>query len=272
MSRVKSIYFSMAAKHPRLHRSLYPWVIFARSFVTDLRLMPRQLLQIDFVRWLICFPRYLVLFIIFRRYKVAPNIGVETSAATLAHNMRGSGELSAPRSHLLIRPVVTLDRVARRIKEMKVLTIGPRVEGEIYNLMGYGFRSKNILGLDLFSYSKYIDVGDMHAMTYADNSFDIVFSGWVLGYSDDKQACADEMIRVCKPGGIIAIGNGYYELTEEEVIQQTGMKIGSDQKVTDLAFIERLFKPSADSMCFKYDGSKDRISGAPLLLVYVVEK
>ncbi len=37
----------------------------------------------------------------------------------------------------------------------------------------------NIRGLDLFSCSPRIDVGDMHDMRYADNSFDVIFLGWV---------------------------------------------------------------------------------------------
>lgn len=271
MSRLKSIYYSLADKHPRLHKALGPWVVFAKCWWLDLKRAPRQLLQIDIVRSIICFPRYIVLFVILGRVKIAPH-GAETTENTLAHNMRGSGELSAPRSHLLIRPIISLDRVARNVDKLKVLTIGPRVEGEIYNLMGYGFRGKNIRGLDLFSFSPYIDVGDMHAMDYPDNSFDIVISGWVLGYSDAKQRCADEMIRVCKPGGIIALGNGYYEMSPEEVIQSGGLAIGSNEKVTDLAFIKGLFNPEEDAIAFQYDGARDRMNGAPLILVYEVRK
>ena len=55
------------------------------------------------------------------------------------------------------------------------------------------------------SYSDFIDVGDMHAMPYEDNSFDIVMLGWVLGYSSDPRTVASEAMRVCRPGGYIAV-------------------------------------------------------------------
>lgn len=255
---------------PRLHKGLYPWVVFFRSSVVDLSSFPRQLLQIDFIRLLVCLPRYLIGFVILRRYR-AFDAGHGISENTLAHNLRGSGELSAPRSHLLIRPLVSLDRVKRSARDLKVLCIGPRVEGEIYNLVGYGFSLSNIRGLDLFSYSPHVDIGDMHSMPYADESFDVVISGWVLGYSDDKKKCADEMIRVCKKGGYIVIGNGFYTLTDEEVIRQGGLKIGSREKVTDLAFMEGLFCPEKESVFFRYDGSRDGINGAPLILLFQVD-
>ncbi|MFQ3355180.1 MAG: SAM-dependent methyltransferase [Paracoccaceae bacterium] len=203
---------------------------------------------------------------IFNRIKVAKHLGDGISMNTIRHNIRGSGELSSPRSHLLIRPIITLDSVRRNVRNLKVLTIGPRGDGEIFNLVGYGFSRKNVTGLDLFSFSRHIDVGDMHNMDYEDDQFDIVISGWVLGYSDDKKRCADEMKRVCKKGGIVAIGNGYYELTKEEIIQQGGLEIGSNEKVTNLDFIQKLF--DANDVVFSYDGSLDHVSGAPLILVF----
>ena len=57
----------------------------------------------------------------------------------------------------------------------------------------------------MMSYSDFIDVGDMHAMPYEDNSFDIVMLGWVLGYSSDPRTVASEAMRVCRPGGYIAV-------------------------------------------------------------------
>lgn len=45
----------------------------------------------------------------------------------------------------------------------------------------------------------------MHALPYPDRAFDIVISGWVLGYSKDPQRAVDEMVRVTRPGGLIAI-------------------------------------------------------------------
>ncbi len=269
---LKSKYEKLHVSAPRLHKHLYPYVIFIRSFLIDLGSAPRQFLQIDLIRFLICTPKFLIKFILLRRYRVSDLITDGISKNTLIHNMRGGGELSAPRSHLLIRPIITIDKIRRNIQNLKVLSVGPRVEGEIFNLLGYGFSLENITGLDLFSYSSRIDVGDMHNLPYADNSFDVVIFGWVLGYSDNKVQCANELNRVCKNGGVIAVGNGYYELSDEDVIRQGGLKIGSEEKVQNLDFIERLFSPCTDNIYFRYDGSKDRINGAPIILIYEVSK
>jgi len=269
--RLRETYLKLHESAPGLHKRLYPLVVFLRSSFIDVMALPRQVLQVDFIRLLVCLPRYVLGFLIFRRYRALSG-GHGISENTLAHNLRGSGEISAPRSHLLIRPLISLDRVRLNVRDLKVLSIGPRVEGEIYNLVGYGFSLRNIRGLDLFSYSPFVDVGDMHDMQYPDNSFDVVISGWVLGYSDDKQRCADEMIRVCKNGGFIAVGNGFYTLSDSDVVRQGGLKIGSREKVADLAFIEGLFRPKEGAVFFRYDGARDGVNGAPLILLFEVVK
>jgi hypothetical protein len=89
-------------------------------------------------------------------------------------------------------------------KEGKLLSIGPRNEGDLILLQAHGF--KNVEGLDLFSYSPRIRVMDMHHMDYPDNTFDIISCGWVVRYSYDIRACVKEMVRVSKDGAHIAIG------------------------------------------------------------------
>ena len=263
---LKKIYYKFIYPYPILNRTLFPFAIFLRSLIIHVKDLPRQLLLVDLVRFLICVPRYIFLYLILRRIKFSSKISSGVSRDTIEHNMRGVGELAAPRSHLLIRPIVSIDHVARDIKNLKVLSIGPRVEGEIYNLIGYGFSSKNIIGLDLFSYSPYIQVGDMHEMEFQDNYFDVVISGWVLGYSDDKQKAANEMIRVTKPGGIIAIGNAYSTLSRDDVEKLVGRWIGSDEVIKDLESVEHLFNP--DVIYFRYDGSKKGINGSPMITVF----
>ena len=67
------------------------------------------------------------------------------------------------------------------LKNLKVLSIGPRAEGEIFNIFAHGFELKNIIGLDLFSYSPLIKLGDMHRLEFDDEEFDVVLMGWCLG-------------------------------------------------------------------------------------------
>jgi hypothetical protein len=100
----------------------------------------------------------------------------------------------------ILRTIHELDRPSAR-----VLAIGPRNEAELMLFWLYGFRKKNISSIDLFTYSPLIDVMDMHAMSYASDSFDVVYSSYVLRYSPDLKRACDEMVRVTKHGGLIVV-------------------------------------------------------------------
>lgn len=91
------------------------------------------------------------------------------------------------------------------IKNSKVLCIGPRNEAEILLLSTYGFGLKNIKAIDLFSYSPLVDVMDMHELRFDDNQFDIVYSAFVLRYSNDIQRACSEAVRVSREDGLMAI-------------------------------------------------------------------
>jgi hypothetical protein len=112
---------------------------------------------------------------------------------------------------MLDRPMIctnllsSIERIGLNRANMDVLSIGPRSEIEIFGLWSAGFSRDRVKGLDLFSYSPFIDVGDMHAMPYADNSFDIVILSEVLPYSKDQQAAANEVLRVSRDRAIIAV-------------------------------------------------------------------
>lgn len=125
----------------------------------------------------------------------------------LEHNLPGLEQWHInARTNRLIRPLSAIDRVFFRAPDLKVLSIGPRTEMELLNLVGHGFSPDNIRGLDLFSTSPWIDVGNMHSMPYPDNSFDVVIAGWVLVYSSDPDLACREMLRVANDKCIIAIG------------------------------------------------------------------
>jgi len=120
-----------------------------------------------------------------------------------SYNKSRIWEFFRDRTEKLIAIVHCIDAVPRTAK---VLVIGPRNEAEILLLSLYGFDLGNITGLDLFTYSPLIRLGDMHDIQFPNDTFDVVFSAWTLAYSYDlKKACA-EIIRVAKPGAIVATG------------------------------------------------------------------
>lgn len=171
----------------------------------------------------------------------------------LSHNINGMfGKVSLIRPAILVMPLRSLDRVAENMKVSRVLSVGPRTEAEIYTLIACGFEPSNIRGLDLFSYSDFVDAGDMHAMPYEDNSFDIVILGWVLAYSNDQRKAASEVLRVLRPGGLVAVGYEYTALTSEELREQ-GSDVADAPKLKTTDQILDLFAPCVDDVYFRHD-------------------
>lgn len=86
-----------------------------------------------------------------------------------------------------------------------LLIIGPRYEPELLMARGLGWSPDGVRGLDTFSYSPYIDVGDMHQMPYDDETFSAIICSWTLSYSSSPDVAAREMSRVLKPGGYLVV-------------------------------------------------------------------
>src|SRR6202012_5952842 len=86
----------------------------------------------------------------------------------------------------------------------KVLIVGPRTEDDILWAKSLGLFNTD--GLDLFSYSPYIKVGDIHKSGIPDASYDAVLLGWMLSYSSDPELVVAECLRILKPGGYLGIG------------------------------------------------------------------
>jgi SAM-dependent methyltransferase len=166
----------------------------------------------------------------------------KASENALSHNLRNL--LLGPaglRTLKLIRPVSVIEGLGPTASQ-KVLSIGPRSEAEIFRIWAHGYRLCNIRGLDLISYSPWIDLGDMHAMPYAESSFDVVLCGWVLAYSDKKKDAVKEILRVLRPGGVAAIGVEYNRKTVDELIREDGYLAGSRERLTSTRAILDLFE------------------------------
>ena len=148
-------------------------------------------------------------------------------------------KFNGKRSSILINPLKSMDCI--NFKKSRVLSIGPRLESEIFNLIKNGFKKKNIFALDLQTYSPLIQLGNMTKMPYEDNYFDIVFCGWVLSYSNEIQKAANEMIRVVKNGGYIALG-----------ISNKPNKQFSSESLFNSSELKKYFRNHTENIIFNY--------------------
>jgi len=154
-----------------------------------------QFLRVEAVRGAVAAVRYLFYVVLLRRMRTLKFSAGDVATNTVFHNMKNVStfrELASPRSNLLLLSLSSI----RVSKSAPVLSIGPRTEGELLNLISLGLH--HVRGLDLISYSPWIDLGDMHAMPYTDNQFGIVIMGWVIAYSNDRRKAAEEAIRVVR--------------------------------------------------------------------------
>ncbi len=174
---------------------------------------------------------------------------------TIQHNLRGIGDVAVVRSDAIVKPLSVIESLPL---DARILCIGPRAEGELYNLAAHGFLLANIEGLDLISYSPHIQLGDMHSMSYADGSWDAIVAGWVLAYSDDKRQAAAEMIRVCKAGGVIGVGVEFNPLSPGDIRQAIGYIPGSSEVVRSVESLLALFAPHVDRVYFAHEPTEAR--------------
>ena len=87
---------------------------------------------------------------------------------------------------------------------------------------------ENITGVDLFSYSSLIKLGDMHHLEFNNDEFDIVLMGWCLAYSNDKQKALTEVKRVLAKNGALIIGYTVNsKISDQDQIDERGYLIRS---------------------------------------------
>jgi SAM-dependent methyltransferase len=178
--------------------------------------------------------------------------------ANVSHNIK-SIYWANNRMHLLLYPLSVIETLG---PDSKILVVGPRNENDLYTLSGLGFKMKNLTGLDLISYSPRIVLGDMHAIPFPDGAFDAVVCGWTLSYSTSPQKAANELARVVKPGGVIAIGVEYSTLTMDDEKKLLGYRLQEferiGRRVNSTADIKALFAEQADVVYFEHDAPNRR--------------
>ena len=171
----------------------------------------------------------------------------------------------------LIRPLVSIAKVNGN---SKIVSIGCRYETDLLYLCAYGCDPRKVRGMDMISYSSWIDLGNMHHMEYPDNHWDVVLLGWVLSYSDDPRQAAKEILRVTRNGGLIAISvtymppEGFKQLNQEGGIVVNTKYSDRIQTVTE---IQSLFEPQVDHVYFDHDVADPTQSGG-CMVIFSIKK
>ena len=137
--------------------------------------------------------------------------------------------------------------------EKKILIIGPRYENEIYIARSLGFAKKNVSTLDTFSYSPLVDIGDMHEMKYSDNEFSYLLCSWTLSYSANPKLASNEMVRITKPGGLIAIS--VEKVSETEMLRGVSGTLKGKDRIQTKAQIQDLFSDCEIKICLEPEES-----------------
>lgn len=193
--------------------------------------------KIEMLRVLICIFRFIYFYYIRKNIsfyinpekKIEDHIAVKTSQSSyknkpekshsvISHNMHFVQDFfdlkktyktfSGRKTIEIIYPLKSIDTV--NFEDDKILSVGPRNEGELFAIRSLGFRWKNIKSLDLLRYSKLTDLGDIHNTNYETDTFNIIICGWVMTYSGNFEKMLKEMIRITKNAGIISIGFTYH--------------------------------------------------------------
>ena len=162
-------------------------------------------------------------------------------------------------SHRPRRLILPLSVIEAANKSGNTLSIGCRFETELLYLAAYGFDPKKTRGLDMISYSPWVDVGNMHDLPYQTSSQDTVILGWVLPYSSDPARAVSEVIRVLKDGGLVAVGQSYYPASQLAEMKSKGANVVDlETRVQTTNGILSLFSAHLQQVYWQHDSLPDR--------------
>jgi SAM-dependent methyltransferase len=100
--------------------------------------------------------------------------------------------------------VTLINRVAeQRPPGGAVLCVGCRNGLELDRFRARGF--EDVVGIDVFSERPDILVMDMHKMSFADDSFDVVYASHSLEHSYDVHRVVREIARVARDGAVVGV-------------------------------------------------------------------
>jgi hypothetical protein len=230
-----------------------------------------QLMLVDLLRYAVVAVRYIWFVKVLRRLAIwRPRTGDDGAVAqsTVSHNLKGLRDLAVNRSHLLVRPLSVLESLK---PDARILSVGPRSEGELLSLAAHGFSWPRIEGLDLISYSPRVRIGDMHRTPYSDHEFDAVVLGWVLAYSEAPARAAREMVRIARPGAVIAVGVEYNPMSQAEIVESIGYLPGAQKRIESCEQILSFFGDAVDHVYYNHVvAPTDRDSIGALCVIFSV--
>jgi SAM-dependent methyltransferase len=87
--------------------------------------------------------------------------------------------------------------------DASVLCVGCRNAVELDEFRARGLH--DVVGIDIFSQRADILVMDMHQMTFAPDSFDVVYSSHSLEHAHDPRRVVAEVLRVARDGAVVAV-------------------------------------------------------------------
>lgn len=128
-----------------------------------------------------------------------------------------------------------------------ILVIGNRTESDLLKIKSFGYRK--IKAIDLISYSPLVTLMDAHNITFSEDSFDVVFLPYVLPYTKNPLLLAKNIIKVIKPGGIVAVAIEY------DVANK--IKSADDIKI--------IFEPHIKNINFIYDAELKSLSQSNII-------
>jgi len=180
---------------------------------------------------------------------------------TVHHNMKSI----ASRNDRMMRLIGPLAAIESLNREARILVIGPRNEWDLVLLAKHGYR--DVVGLDLISYSPLIMQGDMHALRslFPRNHFDAVLCGWTLSYSAAPEAVAQQIVEVVKDGGLVGVAVEYAldDPALDELWQQVDGYVIQERsrlprRVNSVDELLGLFGSSVDKVFWNHDAPSKR--------------
>lgn len=105
-------------------------------------------------------------------------------------------------------PGVGASTLINRVAEQQpsrgaVLCVGCRNSLELDRFRSHGF--DHVVGIDVFSQRADILVMDMHEMTFAEDSFDVVYASHALEHAYDADRVVREIGRVARDGAVVGV-------------------------------------------------------------------